>query len=46
VTLACDLSFACLASRRQDPLIANAFNAMQTVWNVKPDHMPAVRAAE
>jgi DNA-binding transcriptional LysR family regulator len=45
VTLACDLSFACLASRRQDPLIANAFTAMQTVWNVKPDQAP-VRAAE
>ena len=46
VTLACDLSFACLATRRQDPLIANAFTAMQAVWNVKPDHAPPVRAAE
>jgi hypothetical protein len=46
VSLACDLSFACLVSRRQDPLIANAFTAMQTVWNVKPDHAPPARAAE
>ena len=46
VTLTCDLSFACLATRRQDPLIANAFTAMQAVWNVKPDHAPPVRAAE
>jgi DNA-binding transcriptional LysR family regulator len=45
VTLACDLSFACLASRRQEPLIARAFTAMQAVWNVKPDQAP-VRAAE
>lgn len=46
VTLACDLSFACLATRRQDPLIANAFTAMQAVWNVKPDQASPVRAAE
>ena len=46
VTLASDLSFACLASRGQDPLIANAFTAMQAVWNVKPDHAPPARAAE
>src|ERR1700760_1794622 len=46
VTLACDLSFACLAARRQDPLIANAFCAMQTVWNVKPDDAPPAHAAE
>lgn len=46
VTLACDLSFACLASRRREPLIANAFAAMQAVWNVKPDHVPQARAAE
>jgi DNA-binding transcriptional LysR family regulator len=46
VTLACDLSFACLAARRQDPLIANAFTAIQAVWNAKPDQAPPVRAAE
>jgi DNA-binding transcriptional LysR family regulator len=46
VALACDLSFACLASRRQEPLIAHAFTAMQTVWDVQPDRVPPVRAAE
>lgn len=46
VTLATDLSFACLASRRQEPLIAHAFAAIQSVWDVKADKAPPVRAAE
>lgn len=46
VTLACDLSFACLASRRHDPLIAEAFTAIQAAWEVKPDRAAPVRAAE
>jgi DNA-binding transcriptional LysR family regulator len=46
VTLTCDLSFACLASRRQEPLIAHAFAAMQAVWDVTPDRAPRMRAAE
>lgn len=37
VTLSCDLSFACLSSRRQEPTIAQAFTAMQSVWDLKPD---------
>jgi DNA-binding transcriptional LysR family regulator len=37
VTLTCDLSFACLASRRQEPTIAHAFAAMQAVWDLKSD---------
>lgn len=36
VTLTCDLSFACLASRRHEPVIARAFSAMQAVWDLKP----------
>ena len=37
VVLACDLSFACLAARRHDPLIDQAFTAMKAVWEVKPE---------
>jgi DNA-binding transcriptional LysR family regulator len=36
VILTCDLSFACLASRRQEQAISNAFTAMKTVWDVLP----------
>jgi DNA-binding transcriptional LysR family regulator len=36
VTLTCDLSFACLASRRHEPIIAQAFSAMQAVWELNP----------
>ncbi|MBV8924752.1 MAG: LysR family transcriptional regulator [Bradyrhizobium sp.] len=46
VSLACDLSFACLASRRHEPLIAEALTAIQAVWNVKPDDAPPAHAAE
>lgn len=34
--LTCDLSFACLAARRQEPAIALAFATARAVWNVKP----------
>jgi DNA-binding transcriptional LysR family regulator len=40
VRLTCDLSFACLASRRQEPTVAHAFTAMQAVWDLKPDKAP------
>jgi DNA-binding transcriptional LysR family regulator len=36
VTLTCDLSFACLTSRRHEPVISHAFTAMQAVWDSKP----------
>jgi hypothetical protein len=32
----CDLSFACLASRRHEAAISNAFSAMLAVWDLKP----------
>ena len=41
VTLTCDLSFACLTSRRQEPTIAHAFTAMQAVWDLNLDKAPA-----
>jgi DNA-binding transcriptional LysR family regulator len=34
VALTCDLSFACLTSRRHEPMISQAFSAMQTVWEL------------
>jgi DNA-binding transcriptional LysR family regulator len=34
VSLTCELSFACLASRRQEPAISRAFAAMRTVWDL------------
>src|SRR5258707_9934169 len=36
VTLTCDLSLACLTSRRHEPAISHAFSVMQAVWEVKP----------
>ena len=36
LALTCDLSFACLASRRHEPVISHAFSAMQAVWDLKP----------
>jgi hypothetical protein len=36
VALTCDLSFACLTSRRHEPIISQAFSAMQAVWDLKP----------
>ena len=42
VALTCDLSFACLASRRHEPAISGAFSAIQAVWDLKPaDTTPA-----
>src|SRR5262249_57157967 len=35
VTLACDLSFACLASRRPEPLISHAFAPMPPAPHLK-----------
>jgi DNA-binding transcriptional LysR family regulator len=40
VTLTCDLSFACLASRRHEDMIAHALSAMQAVWDVTPSSTP------
>jgi DNA-binding transcriptional LysR family regulator len=34
VRLTCDLSFACLTSRRHEPIISQAFSAMQAVWEL------------
>jgi DNA-binding transcriptional LysR family regulator len=42
VTLTCDLSFACLTSRRHEPVISHAFSAMQAVWDSKPSDAAAV----
>jgi DNA-binding transcriptional LysR family regulator len=36
LALTCDLSFACLASRRREPVISQAFAAMQAVWERNP----------
>ncbi|MBR0873473.1 LysR family transcriptional regulator [Bradyrhizobium tropiciagri] len=36
VKITCDLSLACLAARRHEPAIAQAFAAVRAVWNVKP----------
>ncbi|CAN7687479.1 LysR family transcriptional regulator [Bradyrhizobium sp. LjRoot220] len=46
LTLTCDLSFACLTSRRHEPVISHAFSVMRTVWDLKPtDTLPAQVAA-
>jgi DNA-binding transcriptional LysR family regulator len=34
VSLTCELSFACLASRRHEPTISRAFAAMRAVWDL------------
>jgi DNA-binding transcriptional LysR family regulator len=45
VALTCDLSFACLTSRRHEPVISRAFSAMQAVWDLKPANTaPALMA--
>ncbi|NOJ50910.1 LysR family transcriptional regulator [Bradyrhizobium archetypum] len=42
VALTCDLGFVCLTSRRHEPMISQAFSAMQTVWDLKAgDTAPA-----
>jgi len=46
LTLTCDLSFACLTSRRNESVISHAFAAMQAVWDLKPANaVPAPAAA-
>ncbi len=45
VTLSCDLSFACLTSRRHESVISHAFSAMQAVWDLKPGHAAPPPAA-
>jgi DNA-binding transcriptional LysR family regulator len=45
VTLTCDLSFACLASRRHEDMIAHAFSAMQAVWDLTPSRTPPAPVA-
>ena len=37
VTLTCDLGFACLTARRHEPIISQAFSAMQAVWEINPE---------
>jgi DNA-binding transcriptional LysR family regulator len=41
VSLSCDLSFVCLASRRQEAAIASAFHAMRMVWDLTAEGAPA-----
>jgi hypothetical protein len=36
VALTCDLSFACLTSRRHESMISQALKAMQAVWELSP----------
>ncbi len=45
VALTCDLSFACLASRRREPMISQAFAAMQAVWELNPGGAAPIEAA-
>jgi DNA-binding transcriptional LysR family regulator len=45
VTLTCDLSFACLASRRHEGVISHAFSAMQAVWDLQPADATPLEAA-
>jgi len=46
VTLTCDLSFACLASRRHEEMIAHAFSAMQAVWDLPSANTPPTETAK
>lgn len=36
LSLTCDLSFACLTSRRYESIISQAFAAIQSVWELNP----------
>ena len=45
VKLTCDLSFACLATRRNEPTIAHAIAEMQAVWGVRPANTTALVGA-
>jgi DNA-binding transcriptional LysR family regulator len=44
VSLTCELSFACLATRRQEPAISRAFAAMRAVWDLTPVNPAAISA--
>jgi len=45
VALTCDLSFACLTPRRREPMISQAFAAMQAVWELNPGGAAPIEAA-
>jgi DNA-binding transcriptional LysR family regulator len=45
VAIMCDLGFVSLASRRQEPLIADAFAAMQAAWDLQPAHSTPLETA-
>ncbi|MEH2611169.1 LysR family transcriptional regulator [Bradyrhizobium sp. AZCC 1693] len=45
LALTCDLSFACLTSRRREPMISQAFAAMQAVWELNPGGAAPIEAA-
>ena len=45
VALTCDLSFACLASRRHEGVVSHAIAAMQAVWELQPADTAPVKAA-
>jgi DNA-binding transcriptional LysR family regulator len=45
VALTCDLSFACLTSRRREPMISQALAAMQAVWELNPGGTAPIEAA-
>ena len=45
VSLTCDLSFVCLAARRQEPAISRAFAAMRTVWDLNAANPAAASAS-
>jgi DNA-binding transcriptional LysR family regulator len=44
VSLTCELSFACLAARRQEPAISRAFAAMREVWDLSAVNPAAISA--
>ena len=45
VALTYDLSFACLTPRRREPMISQAFAAMQAVWELNPGGAAPIEAA-
>ena len=45
VSLTCDLSFACLTSRRHEGVISHAFSAMQAVRDLQPAGTAPIEAA-
>jgi DNA-binding transcriptional LysR family regulator len=51
VSITCDLSLACLKSRRHEPAVARAFSAMQRAWSIlesprSPSRAPPQRKRE